>query len=212
MMMRSLFRLMIALSAVFLAIRIGYSQPLITTTIGDRTSTSKVGYFVLDFDDSGAKPETYAFAWNYEGTKTGTDFLLALQSALTGPKGFQQDGVVFPGLGYAVQTIGYNGRNQSSDTNPNGYWNLWLGIDGKNWTSSQFGSDSVILSDTPVFTQNELSGSSWQGWRWVNDFNTDIAQAPRTPFLAAAAPEPGMIGYALLSLGCGVLTLRKKCR
>ena len=216
-------RIFAALTALVLAFSVplaaAYADPRITAYIGAHTATSHLGYFVLDFNAKIADQETYAFAWNYEGTKSDADFLVALQSALTGDKGFTQTGAE---LNF-VTGIGFNGRSKFNDFaghnsgEPNGYWNLWLGPDGTNWTSAQFGAADSTLNDTLVYSLNpftgtqELSGAPWHGWRWVGDFNTEDALAPRTPVSAAAAPEPASLLLAILGgTGLFALTRRKK--
>ena len=219
--MRISLRPFAALAALLLALcvaSVAQAQPIISAFIGTPTATSKIGYFVLDFDDAGLTPETYAFGWNYEGTKTGADLIVALQDALTGANGFQQAGAE----SNFVTKLGYNGRSKFNDFggnnsgDPNGYWNFWLGLDGANWTSSEFGVADITLSDTLIYKTNpftgeeSLAGASWLGGRWVKDFNTETAEAPRTPGIAVAAPEPATLGYEVLGAGCWVLGVRRK--
>ncbi len=199
-------------------VSLAHADPLISAFIGTPTATSKTAYFVMDFNDPGPKPEAYTFKWNYEGAKTAQDFPVALASALTGAKGFQQTGAA----ANFITSMGFNGRtlfndfagNNSGD--PNGYWNLWLGFDGANWTNSQFGIATINLSNTPSYTfnsftqQNELSSASWIGFRWASG----TAAAPRVPQAVTAVPETGTLvlafGGACLLLG-GIVARRRFC-
>jgi hypothetical protein len=194
-------------------------EPVVAAWIGTPTTTSKVGYFVLDFDDPGPNPEVYTFGYYYEGTPTGRDFILALEGALTGANGFRQTGAA----NNFLTRLGYNGRAKFNDFagnnsgDPNGFWNLWLGFDGLSWTSAQFGAADVTLSDTPVFRRNpfsgtdELAGAKWHGWRWLPDFTTGTARAPRPAFTvgSANAPEPSVA--LLVGLG-GLLVVAARGR
>lgn len=180
------------------------AAPLITAFIGTPSAATKTAFFVLDFNDSGATPETYNFGWYYEGNKTGADFATALAGSLTGANGFTVSR--YPS-GF-LQSFGYNGRVKDSEVEKFGYFSYWLGFDGATWTESQFGDQGTTLSNTPVYSTNpssstsELSGASWHGWRWVNDYRTDSATAPRTAQVAVV-PEGGTDG--LLALGIAAL-------
>ncbi|RYG86720.1 MAG: hypothetical protein EON58_21420, partial [Alphaproteobacteria bacterium] len=81
--MRFVAKTLTALVAVsFSLVGVAQAQPLISAFIGTPSATSKTAYFVLDFNDTGANPEIYAFGWYYEGNKTAADFPIALASAL----------------------------------------------------------------------------------------------------------------------------------
>ena len=215
--MRTLTRITFVLASFALSGAARAQAPLITSWIGTPSATSKIGYFVLDFNDVGPGPEVYTFGWHYEGSQTDSDFIVALQGALNGPGGFEQTGAP----GSFISKLGYNNRTKFNDFGgnnsgePNGFWNLWLGFDGQSWTSAQFGADLVTLSDTPVFTfnpftnANELSGAQWHGWRWVGDFLIETAQPPR-PVFASSAPEPAILPLMALALGTGYLALRRR--
>ncbi|MBC7808426.1 MAG: PEP-CTERM sorting domain-containing protein [Akkermansiaceae bacterium] len=186
------------------------AEPLISAFIGTQTTTSKLAYFVLDFNDPGPNPETYAFGWYYEGAKTGSDFVSELAGSLTGANGFVQTGA----SGGFITRMGYSGRVLDGNVNPVGYWNLWLGFDGTNWTNSELGSSSITLGDTPTFSSDgRLNSASWTGWRWVNDFNTDAPVAPRTPQqIVVAVPEPGVVTLFGAGLGVGFVLVRRRKR
>lgn len=193
------------------------AAPLITAFIGTPSPTSRQAFFVLDFNDSGANPETYAFGYNYEGSKTAQDFVLALADSVTGVPGFVQTGAT----NNFVTRFGYNGREKFNDFagnnsgDPNGYWNLWLGFDGATWTNAQFGIADIALSDTPQFSTNPFSGTSelssakWTGFRWT----VGTAAAPRTPQIAVAVPESGTLLLAIIgAAGTGTLIVRRRTR
>lgn len=217
-MLLTLRRIGIAVAILPLVLAAAHADPLISAWIGTQTSTSKVGYFVMDFNDTGANPETYAFGWNYEGTKTDADFIQELAASLTGTNGFVQEGIE----NNFLTKLGYSGREKFNDFggnnsgDPDGFWSLWQGFDGLTWTSSQFGATDVRLSDTPLYTfntftgQNELSGSSWHGWRWEPEFAPD-APAPRTPLTGVVVPEAGTLVLGLMGIaGAGLMARRHK--
>ncbi|MBC8136213.1 MAG: hypothetical protein H8F28_10030 [Fibrella sp.] len=186
----------VALFAATLSLcSVAHAEPLISAFIGTQTQTSKTAYFVLDFNDPDPGPETYAFGWYYEGAKKAEEFPIALAESLTGANGFQQEFTQFS-FGKFFTRFGYNGRAIDSNISMEGFWNLWLGFNGTDWTNSQFGVSDINLSDTPEFSINpfsgtsELSSASWIGFRW----NPGDAVAPRTPQqVAVAVPETGTL-------------------
>lgn len=170
------------------------------TTVG---SGENLSYFVLDFK-SGPSPESYAFGYRYTGTKTGTDLINALVSAL-GPN-FQAEFVSFPGLGSFATGFGYDGKFINASTSPApDYWSYWGSPDGLSWAYPGEGSDL-----------RQLSNGSWDGWSYDADFNDDFdpggTASPTTPLLASSAnaPEPGTL--ALLTVGsiAGFITRRRR--
>ncbi len=190
------------------------AAPLITAFIGTPSPTTKQAFFVLDFNDPGANPETYAFGWNYEPTKKSADFPTALASALTGANGFTETHRDFS-FGRLFDAFGYKGRSLSSITTPAGYWESWLGFNGSTWTSAGVGASDVTLSDTPAFDSgNNLVTASWTGWRWVPQFVPGVATpAPRTPQIAATVPEAGTLALAVLgAAGIGTVIIRRRKR
>lgn len=204
--------LLLAVCLALPAVSHAQLTPVISAYVGTQTATSKVGYFVLDFNDAGPTPETYAFGYYYEGTPTDGNLLVLLQNSLTGPNGFQQAGAA----SNFVTLLGYNGRlHPTAQDSPNGYWNFWLSGNGSDWTSSQFGVQGIVFSDTlaykPDFSNNPaLYAAPWHGARWVSNYLTETAQAPRTPLAAAvAAPEPGTIAL-LLPIGLMFVARRRR--
>lgn len=220
--LRAAFAALMAFALLVLPASVAQAQitPLISAYVGTQTATSRLGFLVLDFNDAGPNPERYAFGYYYEGNPSNATLLQLLQATLTGPNGFQQTGAA----NNRVSLLGYNNRVKFNDFagnnsgEPNGYWNLWLGFDGVTWANSNFGTRDATFSDTPVFSTNpfsgtqELSGASWHGWRWVGDFNTETAQAPRTPLAASvAAPEPAT-ALLLLPIVAGAVVRRRRHR
>lgn len=172
---------------------VAHAAPLISAFIGTQTATSKTAYFVLDFNDPGPNPETYAFGWYYEPTKKAEEFPIALSQALTGTNGFQQEFTQYS-FGKFFDKFGYNNRAIDSNVSTDGYWHLWLGFDGNNWTDAQFGVSDVTLSDTAEFTASsftgkpELSSASWIGYRW----DPGVSGTPRVPQqVVTVVPEAG---------------------
>ncbi len=214
--MRFIFRTAALFAATVSLCSAAQAEPLISAFIGTPTPTSKLAYFVLDFNDPGPNPETYAFGWHYEGTKTGDDYVQALAAELTGADGF----VATLGSGY-YQGFGYNGRyhfnhfdpvfGQGSNTGePNAFWNLWLGFDGATWVNSNFGVSSITLATAPpdpLVPDNQLQTASWIGFRW----NPDNAGAPRTPQqVVAVVPEAGTFALLGTGLAIGTVLVRRR--
>lgn len=199
------------LAAIISLCAVAQAEPLISAFIGTQTPTSNTAYFVLDFNDPDPNPETYAFGWHYEGTKSAEEFPIALAETLTGVNGFQQEFTQFP-FGKFFTKLGYDGRAIDSNVSP-GFWNLWLGFNGTDWTGAQFGVSDITLSDTPQFTfnpftnANELSSASWIGFR----FDPGTAGAPRTPQQIVVVPEAGTLGLLSVGfVGMGVVVRRRR--
>jgi hypothetical protein len=168
-------------------------NPKIETTIG---SGSNISYFVLDFL-SGPAPQSYAFAYRYDGTKTGGDLIAALATnAPTFRVEFQQFsfGRLYDGFGYSDKFIKAPAFPATS------FWSYWNGTNGQDWTSPQeFGADGRTLVN-----------GSWDGFSYALN---GVAVAPRTPLaVTAAAPEPGsltLLAVAAIS-GAGIVVRRRR--
>ncbi|MBC8101142.1 MAG: PEP-CTERM sorting domain-containing protein [Cytophagales bacterium] len=173
---------------------LGQIVPKLETTIG---TGSSVSYFVLDFL-GGLAPQSYAFAYRYDGAKTGGDLISALA---TDAPGFSVQFQQFS-FGRYYEAFGYDGKSLAAPlSDRNNYWSYWIGPDGQDWASPTFGADS-----------RPLANGSWDGWSYAAN---NIAVAPTTPRLDAgsAAPEPGTL--ALLAVGAisGLgTTLRRRRR
>ncbi|MES2464518.1 MAG: PEP-CTERM sorting domain-containing protein [Armatimonadota bacterium] len=175
----------------------GQITPRIETTIG---SGSSISYFVLDFL-SGPTPQSYAFAYRYDGTKTGGDMLdaLALGSAGTAkPLTF-----TFTDYGGELKRFpdgfSYDGKSLTRPSNFSSYWSYWNSTNGVTWTEAQVGLDTRVLTN-----------GAWDGWSYALN---GVTVAPRTPLVAtAAAPEPGtltLFAAAAIS-GAGVIVRRRR--
>jgi hypothetical protein len=165
--------------------------PLITQIVG---TGSKESFFTLDFQD-GTTDHNYAFGYEYDGTKTGADFLTALSSGTP-----LVIGSATSSYGVYVTSFAFNGHSQVGSGN--GYWAYFVGTNGQDWTYSMLGA-----------SDRTLSNGSWDGWSWDPDYRTGSNAAPR-PLTPAAVPEASSaVSLGVLALlGAGVIAVRRKKR
>jgi hypothetical protein len=161
-----------------------YSQTLITQTVG---SGSNESFFVLDFND-GAATSSYAFAYRYDGTRTGEDLL----GALAAEAGLTVVAQEFP-FGPFVVTLGYNGQSRTGGAND--YWSYWLSDNGADWVSAGVGVRARTLSN-----------GSWDGWSWAPNLQATPPDVPQIP-------EPSsflLVSTGLLGLAGAVVRRRNE--
>ncbi|GAB4452501.1 MAG: hypothetical protein OHK0029_03540 [Armatimonadaceae bacterium] len=169
-------------------------EPFLSATIGTGSNTS---YFVLDFKN-GPEPQSYAFAYRWDGAQTGGVMLDALAANVPT---FSFTAQSFGSFGRFVTGLGYDGKFQdNSPPNTLAFWSYWVSTDGINWSDPGAGLDSRVLTN-----------GSWDGWAWGPDFNNFPGPPPVTPFAAAAAPEPASF-LLILGVFCpvGIQKIRKK--
>lgn len=145
---------------------------------GTAGSGSNASYLVVDF---GSASYAFNYLWNtpQTGTVTGADLIGALSDQATGVPGLSYAGTVWPDMGLAVDSFGYDGHSGVSNY-PDPWWNYWTGAAGGTQESSGVGCSS-----------RELSNGSIDSWV----FSTDWTQAPNIP----GVPEPSSL-LALCSL------------
>lgn len=114
---------------------------------------------VIDFNDGG-NPESFVFGYLFNGTATGKDALIALDTSLTNLD------IAISTSGY-LNDITYFAHTGIGGTNGN-YWSTWSGMNNGNWIMN-----SGINSS--------LTNGSWFGCSF-NDF--DPALPPGTPAIA----------------------------
>jgi hypothetical protein len=176
----------------------GQITPKIETTVG---SGSNVSYFVLDFL-SGSAPQSYAFAYRYDGVKTGGDMLDALA---IGTAGTLQP-LTFTATDYGGDLkrfpdgFSYDGKSITRPADFSSYWSYWNSENGSTWTGAQLGLDNRVLTS-----------GTWDGWSYAQN---GVSVAPRTPLAATggAAPEPGSLTLLAIGAvsGAGIVLRRRR--
>jgi hypothetical protein len=153
-------------------------------------SGANLSYFVLDFK-GGSLPQSYVLGYRYDGAKTGGDMLDALDTL----GGLNVTTQSFGGFGRFISGMGYDGKfRDSSPPNPNAYWSYWLG-------TSLVGSPNVTWNESQVgLDSRALTNGSWDGWSWVQDFNTVTPAPPIVP-VSANAPEPASLLLMVVAMG-----------
>ena len=148
---------------------------VVSGTIGGGGNSS---YLVVDFGSA-----SYAFKYLWDAPQTGTvsgaDLITTLSNGTTGVPGLVFSGIVWSGMGLAVDAFGYDGHSGVSDY-PNSWWIYWTGVAGGAQELSGMGCST-----------RELSNGSIDSWV----FSTDWTQAPNIP----GVPEPSSL-LALCSL------------
>ena len=154
--------------------------PLLSATVGTGANTA---YFVLDF---GQSSNSYAFAYQYDGVKTGGNLIDALAGANVG---FADAATAFPPNGRFFTTFSYGG--DTATPTGNGFWDYWTSSNGVNWAEAAVGADSYSLTNGG-YTSFDVNP----------DFNNLSPTPPRTPI---AAPEAGTA--TLLAVGTGSIAV-----
>ncbi len=175
----------------------GQITPKIETTVG---SGSNISYFVLDFL-SGPAPQSFAFAYRYDGTKTGGNMLDALAAGTAGnTKPLTFTATDFGGdLKRFPDGFSYDGKSITRPSDFSSYWSYWNSENGSVWSEAQVGLDNRVLTN-----------NTWDGWSYA--FN-GVTVAPRTPLAAtAAAPEPGTFTLLVVGgiTGAGIVLRRRR--
>ncbi|MCX6344842.1 MAG: hypothetical protein NT018_07190 [Armatimonadetes bacterium] len=128
---------------------------------------------VVDF---GSK--SYAFGYNWEGTKSGADMIVDINSANIG---MVLSYSIDPAYGIFVSDIAYNNQAKRATTGLWPGWSYYNSTDGESWSGSFTGaSDRTLVNGT------------WDAWNYTGfDPITYMATAPDpvTPMV----PEPSSI-------------------
>ncbi len=180
------FKLFAAIAAVLIVITvpaahaISLSELIVSGSAGSGSSTS---YLVVDFG-----PDSYAFVYYYDGSKTGFDMLQDLAAAVPG---FQFTYSDFGAGAIFVNTFAYGPYPSTGGGTT--WWSYWLSDNGSDWSFAPVGAGGRTLSD-----------GSWDGWSFVPSFN-DPAPKPDVPLV----PEPATV-TVLATLGAGWLAASRR--
>lgn len=148
---------------------------------GAAGSGSNTSYVVFDFG-----PDSYAFKYSYEGTKSGYDMMTVLAAEISG---LDLQFSFFGGEAF-LGSVAYPPYPATGGGTI--WWAYWWSTDGENWGFAGSGASSRTLTD-----------GSWDGWSMVPDFDTWA-----TPPNAPVVPEP--LTGIVLGVGLISLILRKK--
>ncbi len=140
---------------------------------------SKSAVVVVDF---GTK--SYAFGYKWEGTKSGADMMVDINSANIG---MVLSYSIDPAFGIFVSDIAYNNQAKRATTGMWPGWNYYNSPDGAAWSSSWIGATDTILTN-----------GSWDAWNYTGfDPITYMPTAPDP--VTPTVPEPSSV-TALCSL------------
>ena len=153
-----------------------FSDAKIENWVGSGSNSAVV---VVDF---GTK--SYAFGYNWEGTKSGADMMVDINAANVGMvMSYSTD----PQFGIFVSEIAYHNQPKRATTGLWPGWNYYNSTDGQAWSSSWIGASDTILTN-----------GSWDAWNYTGfDPKTYAATAPDP--VTPVVPEPSSI-MALCSL------------
>lgn len=166
---------MVALTAACGALAYTLNDVLISGTYG--TGTENTSVVVIDF---GTK--SYAFAYNYDGVKSGADAIIDLDTA-----GIGVDVTYDLTWGLWVSDIAYHNQAVRETTGDWPGWAYYTSENGREWSSSGVGAADRMLSN-----------GSWDAWNYTG---WDSAYMPTAPNpVTPAVPESPALLLALYSL------------
>jgi len=163
-------RLLAAIAAALTIIAVPAAQAVSLSDLivsGSAGSGSSTSYLVVDFG-----PDSYAFVYYYDGTKTGFDMLQDLAAAVPGLQFTYTD---YGGGAVFVNTFAYGPYPATGGGTT--WWSYWLSDNGSDWSFAPVGAGGRVLAD-----------GSWDGWSFVPSF-TSPATAPDVPLV----PEPASL-------------------
>ena len=154
-------------------------------------SGSNSATIAIDFDSD----SSFLFTYEWDGTATGWDALLAIESASVD---FVMPYTDF-GWGIMVDDFNYPGGVEydyigAGDTTGAYYWLYYVG-DNTTWSESMVGMTDRVLND-----------GDWDSWVWTNSYGDWPNSVVREPGqVAVPVPEPMTVAL----LGLGGLFIRK---
>jgi hypothetical protein len=148
------------------------------------TGSSK-SMLVIDWND-GVNPQSLAWGYRWDGTKTGLDMLNDIDAA------DWQLSVQYDMWGFVANlTRGDHSFDASWDPAVQSFWNYQMG-DGTTWTMPAYGAGDRILVD-----------GGWDGWAWGGWPTEPSAPVAAVNDPQPTVPEPG----SMTALGIGLVGL-----